>query len=390
MKRLISLILVLALCLGLCACGGSGEPQKPTEPESWDVDTKYVVGTVAEFMVTEDYKKMVADFEIAFHDVTAKIIVREPYVDAAIEYYMADPACHLLILLVRGDFCWDGNYTDVMKLIYDMDTGIFYNSMVGQGAELEARYPGISGTAIESLLFRPDETFTTALGSEPLHTQFEVYHALNSEELATVNQTLGVEAPTGDILYEPLPTEPPTEAPATEPPAEAPSDVPVEAPAEEPEASVDVPAAEAPAIQSGEVTVTEQFLADSVRNFQSSKRYQEIAGDPGSIRITAAFEYALPDFMGHDVHILIVRVDGIDTDMLGFSADTFLVDIRTGNVYHDGSLDLNSWDDFSTVEDAFACIICTTVWENDIIWSEMEIRTELPQSMINAVNSSLS
>ena len=209
MKKLICLILALVLCLSLAACGGSGEPQKPTEPESWTVDTKHVIGTVAEFMTTDDYRKMVTDFENDFHDKTAKLIVRKPYVDAAIEYYMADPACHLLILLVRGDFCWNGSYTDVMKLIYDMDTGNFYDGMVGHGSEFEARYPGISGTAIESLLFRPNETYTTELGKEPLHTQYEVYHALNGEELAAVNDALGVEEPDEGIVYERLaPAEP--------------------------------------------------------------------------------------------------------------------------------------------------------------------------------------
>ena len=380
MKRLISLILAFAICLGLCACGGSGEPQKATEPESWTVDTKYVIGTVAEFITTDVYNKMMADFEIAFHDVTAKLIVRKPYVEAAIEYYLADPACHLLILLVRGDFCWNGSYTDVMKLIYDMDTGAFYDGMVDIGSEAEARYPGISGTAIESLLFRPNEIYTSELGKEPLHTQYEVYHALSAEELATVNKALGVEKPAEGILYEPLPTEPPTEAPVEEPEVEAPVE----------ESVVDAPVVEAPAIQSGEMTVDSTFLTNAARIFQSSKPYQDVVGDPSSIRIHSAFEYALPDFMGHDVHALVVRVEGVDTDMWGFTADTFLVDIATGNIFHDGNLDLNNWDDFAAPEDAFAAIFCSSVWENQMIWSDMEIRTDLPQSMIDEANASLS
>ena len=380
MKRLICLILAFALCLGLCACGGSGEPQKATEPESWTVDTKYVIGTVSEFMATDVYSKMVADFETDFHDVTARLIVRKPYVEAAIEYYLADPACHLLILLVRGDFCWNGSYTDVMKLIYDMDTGAFYDGMVDIGSEAEARYPGISGTAIESLLFRPNEIYTSELGKEPLYTQHEVYHALTADELATINKALGVEKPAEGILYEPLPTEPPTEAPVEEPDVEAPVE----------ESVVDAPVVEVPAVQSGEVTVDNTFLANAAKNFQSSKPYQDVAGDPSSIRIRSAFEYALPDFMGHDVHALVVRVEGVDTDLWGFTADTFLVDIATGNIFHDGNLDLNNWDDFAAPEDTFAAIFCTSVWENQMIWSDMETRTDLPQSMIDEANASLS
>ena len=382
MKKLISLILVFAVCLGLCACG-SGEPQTLTEPKDRTVDTKYVIGTAAEFLTTDVYNKMVADFEIAFHDVTATLIVRKPYVEAAIEFYMDEPAYHLLILLVRGDFCWNGDYTDVMKLIYDMDTGAFYDSMVGHETEIEARFPGISGTAIESLLFRPNEVYTTELGKEPLYTQFEVYHALTAEELSVVNKALGVEMPAEGIIYEPLPTEPPTEAPT-----EASSEAPV---GEFDETiPVDTPAVEAPAVQSGEVSINEQFLADTVKNFQSGKRYQEVASDPGSIHIISAFEYVMPDFQGHDVHVLVIRVDGVDTDMWGFSADTFLVDLRTGNIWHDGNLDVDNWGEFATLEHAFACIISTTVWEQQIIWGDMETRTDLPQSMIDSANASLS
>jgi len=202
---------------------------------------------------------------------------------------------------------------------------------------------------------------------------------LNAEELAKVNKALDVEKPTEGILYEPLPTEPPTEAPMEEPAEEAVEDIPV-----------DAPAVELPAAQSGEVTVSEQFLADAVQNFQNSKRYQEVAGDPSSIHIVAAFEYAMPDFQGYDVHVLVVRVDGVDTDMWGFSADTFLVDIRTGNIWHEGNLDVDNWGDFATLEHAFACIISTAVWEQQIIWSDMEARTDLSQSMIDAANTSLS
>jgi len=272
----------------------------------------------------------------------------------------------------------------VMKLIYDIDTGKFYDGMVGHGAEFEARYPGISGTAIESLLFRPNEVFTTDLGSEPLYTQFEVYHALSAEELATVNNALGVEKPAEGILYEPLPTEPPTETPTEAPVEESEVEAPVE------DIPADASAVEAPVVQSGEVTVNAQFLADAAKSFQSSKPYQDVAGDPSSIRIRSAFEYTLSDFQKHHVHVLIVRVENVDTDMWGFTADTFLVDISTGNIFHDGNLDLNNWDDFATPEDAFAAIFCTSVWENQMIWSDMEIRTDLPQSMIDEANASLS
>ena len=549
MKKLICLILAFSLCLSIAACGGSSGPQAPTEPDNWTVDTQYVTDIMNQFMASEDYQKMVSDFETGFHDVNAKLIVQKPYVDAAIEYYMDDPACHLLILLVRGNFCWDDSYTDALKIVYDMDSGRFYDGMVGGVSSAPTRYPELSGTVIESLLCRPTEIYTTALGSEPLHTQFEVYHALSAEEVIAVNNALGVEEPKEGIVYEKLPpaepenwvidpqyvadrvtgfmdtagyqrmvdeferafrpdygtlivrkpyvdaaiehyVEPdnthllilalrgdfgfdnrlvlvydldtdlffdrisesapeqaaqyaayegntqtmitampyetfvnledgtllwidtesyrmlnadelaevnrilgveepsddilcvfPTEGELAEAPAE---DVPVE------ETPAEMPVTDTPAKPSGEVTVNAQAVADAARNFQSDKWYQDIASDPNSIRIGAAFEYSLEDFNGHNVHVLVVRAEGIDTDMWGFTADTFLVDIENGMLYHEGNLDMNNWGAFASIEECFSAILCTPVWEQAHIWSDMEARTELPQSMIDEANASLS
>ena len=541
MKRIICLILALSMCLSITACGSSDSPE-PTEPDSWIIDTQYVTDIMNQFMVSEDYQKMVLEFETAFHDSNATLNVRKPYVDAAIEYYMADPSFHLLILAVRGDFCWDDSYTNVMNIVYDLDTGIFYDSMLGHGGGFEVRYPEASGTAIESLLFRPKETYTTELVKEPLHTQYEVYHALNAEELAAVNDALGVEEPDEGIVYERLaPAEPEnwvidpqyiadiltefmsttgyqrmvtefetafhsdhatlivrkpyvdaaiehyvesegthllilavrgdfgfdnrliiiydldtglffdrisesdpeqaaqyaayegkTQTMITAMPydnivnledgallwtdaesyrmlnqeelahvnqildAEEPSDdilyesVPTQAPAEAPTEMPDEVPDDNPASLGNEGTVTAQSLADAARRFQSGKQYQEFSDDSSRIQIVAAFEYTMTNFEGHDVHVLVIRVDGVDTNMWGYSADTFLVDISTGNVWFEGNLDMNNWGDFSTPEDCFACIIGCSVWEQDGIWSEDETRTALPQSMIDGANNALS
>ena len=373
MKRIICLILALSLCLSITACGSSGSPE-PTEPDSWIIDTQYVTDIMTQFMASEDYQTMVSTFETAFHDANAKVIVQKPYVDAAIEYYMDSPACHLLILLVRGNFGWDDCFGDCIKIVYDIDAGAFYDNMVGSDGNIATRFPEASGTAIESLLFRPNEIYTTELGKEPLHAQCEVYHALSAEEIAAVNTSLGVEEPREGVVYEKLPTAALAEESVGEPVEDIPADVPAE---------------DGPITMGGAVTVSEQALADIARTFQSTQRYQVAAYEPSSIRIVAAFEYTMPSFEGYDVHLLVIRVDGVDTDMWGMSADTFLVDISTGDIWHEGNLDMN-WGGFTSVEECFACIISTSVWEADGIWSEDETRTALPQSMIDAANNALS
>ena len=199
---------------------------------------------------------------------------------------------------------------------------------------------------------------------------------LDADQLAEVNRILGVQEPSDDILYEGLPTGGPTETPV--------EDVPVE------DTPAEMPVVDAPAKPSDEATVNAQMLADAARNFQSSKWYQDTASNSTSIQIRDAFEYSLEDFGGYNVHVLMVRAEGIDIGMWGFSADTFLVDLSTGNVHYDGTLDMNNWGDFATVEDCFACILASPVWEADGIWSEDETRTDLPQSMIDTANNALS
>lgn len=385
MKKLIHMILALALCLALTACGGSGEPQKPTEPKNWIISTQYVAGKVAEFMATEDYQKMVSDFEKAFYDANLKLIVRRPYVEAAVEYYLDDPQCHLLILSLRGDFGFPDGYNDGLNIVYDIDSGFFYDSINSQSENQADKYAPFADKPQTALLHVPHEDYASLTADHILYTQYELHHSLTAEELAVVNKALGVEEPGDDILYQPLPTEAPVEEAETEAPIQEPE---MEAPVEKPEAPLASP--EPQPEQNDQVTVDQQFLIDAARNFQCSTRYQEIAGDPGSIRITAAFEYALSDFEGYDVHVLVMQVDGIDTDLHGFSAHTFIIDIGNGTIYHDACVDMNNWGDFDCMEDVYAAILCSPVWENSgSIWSEMETRTDLPQSMIDAANGTL-
>lgn len=383
MKKLICLILALSLCLGIAACGGNEvqtptESQNPVKTDDWALSTTYVIGTVAEFMTSAEYQKMLSDFEVSFHDDTARLIVRKPYVKAAVEFYLDDPACHLLILLLSGDFATESFYNNQLTLVYDMDSGVFYDSLNSAEPRQAEKYAPYQEKPQTTLLYIPDDVYTNLHDGDFILSELERTTFLTAGELEAVNKALGTEEAGEGIVYEKLPTE-------------APSEEAVEGSAEEPAKALDWEiSADAPVSLGGAVTVSEQALADIAKTFRSTQRYQETAYEPSNIRIAAAFEYSMPDFEGHDVHVLVIRVDGANTDMWGMSADTFLVDISTGDIWHEGNLDINNWGDFTSIEECFAAILCSPVWEADGIWSEDETRTDLPQSMIDAANACLS
>lgn len=395
MKRTITLMLVVVLCIALCACGISGAPQIPTEPEEWTITPQYVAGKIAEFTTTETYQNMVDDFVENFTDVNAKLIVRRPYLVAAIEYYLDDPQCHLLILALRGDFCAVDSYDSRLILVYDMESGVFYDRMSQSVPEYAEKYTQIEGSAAAGILSRPHETFDELPSNEPLWTEYELYKMLTGEEVAAVNTALGVEEPADDIQYEHLPTEP-LETPDAEPESEPAPDM-DEIPAEEvqeAETGDEQPKeniVESPKAVDGALTVDNQFLIDAARNIQSSKHYQEYAADSSTIRLKAAYEYRLEDFEGFDVHLLMLVVDGIDTDMYGFSADVFLIDPVTGALYSEFNVDLNAEWNFQCVEDTYVPILASSFWmgSDDIIWSDMEQIIQILQEELDKLNNAL-
>ena len=390
MKRTISLMLAVMLCISLCACGSAGAPQIPTEPEKWTITSQYVAGKIAEFTATETYQNMVDDFVEAFTDVNAKLIVRRPYLVAAIEYYLDDPQCHLLILSLRGDFCSTDCYDTRLTLIYDMESGVFYDRLNQSIPEYAEKYAAIEGSAVAGILGRPHETFDELPGNEPLWTEHELYKFLTEEEVAAVNTALGVEEPSDEIQYEQL------ETPDAEPENESVPDMDEipEGEVQEPETGGEQPeenAVESLKAVNGVLSVDNQFLINAARNIQSIKHYQEYAADLSTIQLKAAYEYRFEDFESFDVHLIMLRVDGIDTDMYGFCADVFLVDPATGEVYSEFNVDLNAEWNFQSVEDTYAPILSSSFWMDPsvIIWSDAEQITQFPQEDLTAINNAL-
>lgn len=389
MKRAMAFLLAVMMTVSLCACGTSGAPQAPTEPEKWTITSQYVAGKIAEFTATDTYRKMVDCFISDFSDVNAKLIVRRPYLDAAIEYYLNDPQCHLLIMALRGDFGAEIGYSDKLILIYDMDAGIFYDSMNQWSNEYTEQYA--SDDKIQcKLLSIPYEKYTTLPGNEPIWTQFELYSTLPVDGIVAVNTALGVEEPLGDIQYEHMSIDAETEPPA-EPETQAMVDVTESVEAEAQQPVEEIPQGNQPAVENGELSVSNQLVIDALRNIQNTKHYQTYADDPSAIGLHAAYEYYLEDFEGFEVHLIMLRVTGIDTDLHGFSSNVFLVNPDTGVIYSEFDLGLDYTGNIGKIEDTYVAILCSSFWQGgeDVIWSEMEQLTSISQSDLDAVNNAL-
>ena len=91
------------------------------------------------------------------------------------------------------------------------------------------------------------------------------------------------------------------------------------------------------------------------------------------------------------MHLIMLRVTGIDTDLHGFSSNVFLVNPDTGVIYSEFDLGLDYTGNIGKIEDTYVAILCSSFWQGgeDVIWSEMEQLTSISQSDLDAVNNAL-
>jgi hypothetical protein len=209
----------------------------------------------------------------------------------------------------------------------------------------------------------------------------ESNYKLTEDEIAAINEELSDyfdENPITPLSTEPLPTEPPEETESEN--AESAEEVVEEIPQKMPVLT-----------ENGALSVSNQFMVDALRNIQNTKHYQTYAVEPATIGLQAAYEYYLEDFEGFEVHLIMLRVAGIDTDLYGFSSNVFLVNPDTGAIYSEFELGLDYTGNIGKIEDAYVAILCSSFWQgdSDFFWSEMETITSIPESDQNAINNAL-
>ena len=274
---------------------------------------------------------------------------------------------HALVIKLSGA---DTSGGEQDELIVDMKTDLVYtNAEFAEdwaGADTPEKVAFLLAAVYDNIVSGAEEFFWSS-GTE---TNIR----LTEEEIEAINKELTAYFEANPIER---PTEPPTEIP-TEPVAVEESEPEVSG---QPSQTVS---------GSGEWSISEQDVADALRKIQQTEDYRFLATDPTLIQLDAAYEYYLEDFEGMEVHLLLLRLGGIDKDRHGFSGDVFLVDLATGAIYSNFNVPLDGWDPFMGMIDVCEVLLSTMFWEDEAvlpIWSGMESIITAPQTVLDAVNA---
>lgn len=391
MKRILTFILALCLSVCLAACGGSGS-QVPdaTEPEEWNISPQYVAGRLGEFMASEEYRTMKDLYVYQLNVQYGDAVVRSLYLEGALECYLKDfddVEHRFLLMALRGDVGTDTGMGDKLLLMYDMNSGVFYSNCSKEISAYSEKYAAIEGTLETNILNCDYDHVANFSEGDILYFGYEYVKTLTSDEVALVNDSMGLE------WSEETPNSQDDQPQESEVPEETEPEIP-----EETEAVEMVSPEEAPEPMEGTETaqsdLTVQAICDGARATRETQYYQEIAPDATRIQIEGAVEYLLTNYgeQGLNVHILLLRAAGIDTDMYGFGGGVFVVELETGAVYSQKDLNIDNWGNLATCEDIYAGLLCC-----DQIWTERasniitdeETMIWLDQATVDAVNAEL-
>ena len=103
MKRIFALLMAIVLCFGLCACGGSKEPEKTPEDKVTSAVRSYIMVEITlsyETTGVPSITTFVNQIDETTYEVTGKVTVKDKYgdsytgkYDAMVEYDPATEDC---------------------------------------------------------------------------------------------------------------------------------------------------------------------------------------------------------------------------------------------------------------------------------------------------------
>ena len=335
--------------------GEAARPELDTTPAERQ---QIIVDAVKQLAETELYYELYPD-------------CKKPMVDAAAEFAIVTSMDTHNIIIKLADANTERYGETSEKLVVDMKTGTVYTQMEFDWEAWTATPEGIAHILADvcEYVFDGQEEFFWSSGEES-------NYKLTGDEIAAINEELSDYFDENPI--EPLPTEPPEETESEN--AESAEELVEEIPQKMPVLT-----------ENGALSVSNQFVIDALRSIQNTKHYQTYAVDPATIGLQAAYEYYLEDFEGFEVHLIMLRVAGIDADLYGFSSNVFLVNPDTGAIYSEFELGLDYTGNIGKIEDAYVAILCSSFWQgdSDFFWSEMDTITSIPESDQNAINNAL-
>lgn len=360
MRKTVCILIILCLCLSLAACSGQSPSEKPSYDEPI-ISADYVIDFVQDYLASESYLSAVSSYEQSMNSKSSGCLVEK-----AIQYRMKDLdglSIDALILQLKTDVALpNGSISDTMIVFKDLETGMIYDSATLDIDQYVNVFTGSLESREQFSAILMNTLFGSDLTDDVFFHHYESFKALSSQELASVNQALGLEY----RGYEST---------------------------EELEESIDE---SGKAIISTDAALRRQLILDMAGTLQGSTGYGKIAYDPTTISIDAAVEFKMDNFEGFPVHALLIHAANCNADSGSGYHAIALTDMDSGSIYTGDMLDMNGLKDigeFSSMEDIYLSLISgfemVVSGQNSDIWSENETKLMLDGEDLEEINAVL-
>ena len=339
MKRLLSLIFILCLCLSGCGGGETADTPATAKPVEY-IDIAEAKPLVEEFITSDTFTALQSEFT---RQLDSK--AQGPYLDWMIGFAMEDLGgedVDYIVFHLQCDVADRNAIGEGMHVLYDRDTQTWHDSMTTNFDEWYTTFTGD--------VKNREDSRNAMLSITPGAEGSVIYHWqarerwLSKADVAAINSELGLTKPQPRTEQGFMVTE-------------------LNTAAEERLSAVSAAA--------------ETFFA--------SEHWRIIAEDPLAQGLEHAMEYKNDDFrQGRAVHVLLMRAAGVDTEL---HDPHLLVDMSDGRIYTTEDLDMNDGEN-----DFVACLASYTSFlegRNEDIWGQGEARAELSAQELATINAAL-
>ena len=188
MKRILSIILALTLCLSLAACG-----KKPVQSEIENFEEKtnveLTIEAVNSLLASKEYKEKNSAFENATGSKS-----KNPTVTYVMEYQIDNFDgfdLHLLLINLSVDFAVNNGFNDRTTLVVDLNNGNWCDEIRSDFEKWQNSFKGVCERVEDCYFIFLQPTFMEAGQSGSIFwNESETYTVLSEDELAQINSAL--------------------------------------------------------------------------------------------------------------------------------------------------------------------------------------------------------